>query len=235
MELILHAEKLTKNYLNKKALTGLNVSVEEGKILGLLGPNGSGKTTFMKIAAGLLKPTSGELTICGRKPGVETKALVAYLPDVNFLFKWMKIKDAIQFFKDFHGDFDTVKAKEMLHFMNLNEEDRVVSLSKGMSEKLYLTLTLSRRSKLYILDEPLGGIDPVAREKIMDAIIGNYREDSAMILSTHLVKDIERIFDRVIFISQGSILLEGDAEQLREDRKTSLDGLYREVFEACEN
>lgn len=231
METILKAEKLTKNYMNKKALAGVDITVDEGKIIGILGPNGSGKTTFMKIAAGILKPSSGEITICGKKPGIETKAMVSYLPDVNFLFKWMRIKDALNFFKDFHSDFDMEKAKEMLMFMKLNELDKVSNLSKGMTEKLYLTLTLSRKAKLYILDEPLGGIDPVAREKIMDAIISNYREDSSMIISTHLVKDIERIFDRTLFISEGNIIIEGDSEELREKHKLSLDGLYREVFQ----
>jgi ABC-2 type transport system ATP-binding protein len=233
VNIILKAEDIAKNYLGKKALDGLNVEIQEGKIIGILGPNGSGKTTFMKIAAGILRPTSGSMYICGEKPGIRTKAIVSYLPDINYLFKWMRIRDSINFFNDFYEDFDIKKAEEMLKFMKLSADDKITSLSKGMAEKLYLVLTLSRKAKLYILDEPLGGIDPVAREKIMEAIISNYREDSSIIISTHLVKDIERIFDEVLFISEGKIIIEGNAEKLREKHNKSLDELYREVFQEC--
>lgn len=231
MGTILKATNLTKSYYRKKGLDGFNLEIPEGKIIGLLGPNGSGKTTFIKIAAGILKNTAGEITIDGHVPGVYTKSIVAYLPDVNFLYKWMKIKDAIKFYKDMFQDFDEDKCKKLLEFMTLNEDDKVTALSKGMLEKLNLSLTLSRKAKLYILDEPLGGVDPVAREKIINAILDNYREDSSMIVTTHLVNDIERLFDDVAFIKEGKIVLEGNAEELRIEKGMSIDELYREVFQ----
>ncbi|WML33934.1 ABC transporter ATP-binding protein [Clostridium sp. OS1-26] len=230
MDTILKAVKLEKGYFNKKALDGLDLEIKKGKIVGLLGPNGSGKTTFLKIAAGLLRPTGGEILIDNHKPGVHTKSIVSYLPDKDYLFKWMKIKDAIQFFKDFYEDFDEKKAKELLEFMNLDINSKIPTLSKGMSEKLYLTLVLSRKAKLYILDEPLGGVDPTTREKILDAILNNYSEDSSIIITTHLVNDIERLFDDVAFISEGKIVLSGSAEELRNEKEMSIDQLYREVF-----
>ncbi|WP_434564907.1 ABC transporter ATP-binding protein [Thermoanaerobacterium thermosaccharolyticum] len=230
MGLILKTVNLTKNYYSKKALKGINIELEEGKILGLLGPNGSGKTTFIKIAAGILRPTSGEILIDGQEPGIYTKSIVSYLPDINYLYKWMRIRDAINFFKDFYADFDLEKSKRLLDFMTLDENDKVTSLSKGMLEKLHLALVLSRNAKLYIFDEPLGGIDPNTREKIIDAIINNIREDSSMIISTHLVRDIERLFDDVVFISDGEIILKGNAEELRMERNKSIDEIFREVY-----
>ena len=230
MDNILKAENLCKSYFNKKALQGANLTIQQGKIVGLLGPNGSGKTTFLKIAAGILHPSSGKLLIDGKEPGVYTKSIVSYLPDTEYLFKWMKIKDAVQYFKDFYSDFDEKKAFELLEFMKLDANSSVKSLSKGMKEKLKLTLVLSRKAKLYILDEPLGGVDPTAREKILDAIINNFSEDSSMIITTHLVNDIERIFDDVAFISDGEIVLQGNAEELRLSKNQSIDELYREVF-----
>lgn len=231
MDNILMAENLCKTYFNKKALQGVNLTIQQGKIVGLLGPNGSGKTTFLKIAAGILHPSSGQILIGGQKPGVYTKSIVSYLPDTEYLFKWMKIKDAVQYFKDFYSDFDEKKAFQLLEFMKLDGNSSIKSLSKGMNEKLKLTLVLSRRAKLYILDEPLGGVDPSAREKILDAIINNFSEDSSMIITTHLVNDIERIFDDVAFISEGEIVLQGNAEELRLNKNKSIDELYREVFQ----
>ncbi len=228
---VLEAENVSKSYLNKRALQGANLTIQQGKILGLLGPNGSGKTTFLKIAAGILHPSSGKLLIDGQKPGVYTKSIVSYLPDTEYLFKWMKIKDAVQYFKDFYSDFDEKKAFALLEFMKLDANSSVKSLSKGMKEKLKLTLVLSRKAKLYILDEPLGGVDPTAREKILDAIINNFSENSSMIITTHLVNDIERIFDEVAFISDGEIVLQGNAEELRLNKNKSIDELYREVFQ----
>lgn len=230
MDSILKASKLEKGYFNKKALNELDLEVKKGKILGLLGPNGSGKTTFLKIAAGILNQSSGEILIDGHKPGVNTKSIVSYLPDKDYLFKWMKINNAIEFFNDFYKDFDKNKAYELLEFMNLDKNSKVTALSKGMAEKLYLTLVLSRKAKLYILDEPLGGVDPTTREKILDAILNNYSEDSSMIITTHLVSDIERLFDEVAFISEGRIVLSGNAEELRIEKGMSIDELYREVF-----
>jgi ABC-2 type transport system ATP-binding protein len=231
MNNILKAEDLCKSYFTKKALQGANLTIQQGKIVGLLGPNGSGKTTFLKIAAGILHPSSGKLLIDGQEPGVYTKSIVSYLPDTEYFFKWMKIKDAVHYFKDFYSDFDEKKASELLEFMKLDANSSVKSLSKGMKEKLKLTLVLSRKAKLYILDEPLGGVDPTAREKILDAIINNFSENSSMIITTHLVNDIERIFDDVAFISDGKIVLQGNAEELRVSKNQSIDELYREVFQ----
>jgi ABC-2 type transport system ATP-binding protein len=231
MNNILKAENLHKSYFNKKALQGANLTIQRGKIVGLLGPNGSGKTTFLKIAAGILHPSSGQIMIDGQEPGVYTKSIVSYLPDTDYFFKWMKIKDAVQYFKDFYSDFDEKKASDLLEFMKLDENSSIKSLSKGMKEKLKLTLVLSRKAKLYILDEPLGGVDPTAREKILDAIINNFSEDSSMVITTHLVNDIERIFDDVAFISDGVIVLQGNAEELRMSKNKSIDELYREVFQ----
>lgn len=230
MGIILKTDNLTKKYYTKTALNGLNVSLEEGKILGLLGPNGSGKTTFIKIVAGLLKPTSGSITIKNEKPGIKTKAFVSYLPDTNFLYKWMKIKDAVGYFSDFYKDFDMEKCNDLLKFMHLNENDNISILSKGMIERLNLSLILARRAALYVFDEPLAGIDPSSRDKIIDAIINNYREESAMIISTHLVRDVERIFDDVVFIQDGGIILNGKAEQLRRERGMSIEEIFKEVF-----
>lgn len=230
MDIILKASNLEKSYFNKKALDGLDLEVKKGRIVGILGPNGSGKTTFLKIAAGLLSKTNGEILIDGHKPGVYTKSIVSYLPDKEYLFKWMKIKDAVDFFRDLYKDFDEDKCMKLLEFMNLDINSKVKTLSKGMTEKLYLTLVLSRKAKLYILDEPLGGVDPTTREKILDAILDNYSEDSSIIITTHLVNDIERLFDDVAFVSEGKVVLGGNAEELRNERGMSIDQLYREVF-----
>lgn len=230
MNLILESKDLQKKYFTKYALRGIDLTLEKGKVLGLLGPNGSGKTTFLKIVAGILTPSSGFINIDNHEPGVYTKSIVSYLPDRNFLYSWMKIKDALQFFKDFYADFDENKANELLEFMQLEKKLKVKSLSKGMMEKLNLSLILARRAKLYIIDEPIAGVDPVAREKILDAIIGNLSEDSSMIITTHLVKDIERIFDDIAFISDGEIIFTGNAEEIRMEKGKSIDELYREVF-----
>ncbi len=230
MDNILKSDGLCKSYLNKKALRGVDLEIVPGRIVGLLGPNGSGKTTFLKIAAGILHASSGKVLIDGQEPGVYTKSIVSYLPDNEYLLNWMKVKDAVNYFKDFYSDFDEKKAEELLVFMELDKNSTVKSLSKGMKEKLKLTLVLSRNAKLYILDEPLGGVDPTAREKILTAIVNNFSENSSMIITTHLVNDIERIFDDVAFISAGEIVLKGNAEELRMEREKSIDELYREVF-----
>lgn len=230
MDNILETESLSKSYYRNKALKEVTLNVKPGSVLGLLGPNGSGKTTFLKIIAGILNPSSGKILIDGHIPGVYTKGIVSYLPDNEYLLKWMKVKDAIKYFNDFYNDFDEKKAYDLLEFMKLDANSSVKSLSKGMKEKLKLTLVLSRKAKLYVLDEPLGGVDPVAREKILDTIIGSFNEESAMIITTHLVNDIERVFDEVAFISEGEIVLNGNAEELRTSRNKSIDELYREVF-----
>lgn len=230
MENIVEIKGLSKFYLNKKALNNLSLDLEKGKVVGILGPNGSGKTTLIKIITGILRQSKGEVLIDGEKPGVYTKSIVSYLPDRNFLYEWMSVDESINFYKDFYKDFDGNKAYELLNFMKLTRDSKISSLSKGMKEKLNLTLVLSRKAKLYILDEPIAGVDPVARDQILDAIIKNYNEDSTMIITTHLVRDIESIFDDVVFLKDGEVLLSGNAEKLREEKSMQIDDLYKEIF-----
>lgn len=230
MNNIIEIKGLTKSYLNKKALNNVSLDIEKGRVVGILGPNGSGKTTLIKILTGILRETKGEVLIDGSNPGVYTKSIVSYLPDRNFLYNWMSVEDAIIFYKDFYEDFDENKAYELLDFMKLDKKMKVSSLSKGMTEKLNLTLVLSRKAKLYILDEPIAGVDPVARDQILDAIIKNYNEDSTMIITTHLVRDMENIFDDVVFLREGEVYLKGNAESLREEKGMQIDALYKEIF-----
>lgn len=230
MEKALEVKNLNKRYGDKNAINDVSFSIDNGKIVGLLGPNGSGKTTFIKMVVGLLKKNSGEILIDGTKVGVETKALVSYLPDKDFLYKWMRIKDAIQFFVDFYDDFDEKKCEELLLLMKLDKNQKIKTLSKGMLEKLNLTLVLSRNAKLYILDEPIAGVDPVAREKILNAIINNFSGEGSMLITTHLVRDIEKLFDEVLFIKEGQIVEQGNAEDLRMKNKMSIDEIFRDIF-----
>lgn len=230
MNNIVEIKNLTKKYSNKVALNNISLSIEEGKVVGILGPNGSGKTTLIKILTGLLRQTSGEVLIDGHKIGVHTKRVVSYLPDRNFLYKWMKIKDALDFFKDFYSDFDEAKFEELLEFMKLDKNMKIDTLSKGMHEKLNLSLVLSRNAKLYVLDEPIAGVDPVARDQILNAIINNYNEKSSMIITTHLVRDMENILDEVVFLKEGNVILQGSAEDLREERGKQIDDIYKEIF-----
>lgn len=227
---IIEIKNLSKIYGNKKALDNLNLDIEKGKVIGILGPNGSGKTTLIKILTGLLRQSKGEVLIDNKEPGVYTKSIVSYLPDRNFLYNWMNIQDAINFYKDFYEDFDEEKSYKLLDFMKLDRNMKIDSLSKGMHEKLNLTLVLSRNAKVYILDEPIAGVDPVARDQILDAIIENYNQDSTMIITTHLVRDMENIFDDVAFLRDGVIELIGSAEELREERSMQIDDLYKEIF-----
>ena len=230
MKNIVEIKNLTKKYSNKIALNNISLNIEEGKVVGILGPNGSGKTTLIKILTGLLRQTSGEVLIDGHKIGVYTKRVVSYLPDRNFLYKWMKIKDALDFFKDFYSDFDEAKFEELLEFMKLDKNMKIDTLSKGMHEKLNLSLVLSRNAKLYVLDEPIAGVDPVARDQILNAIINNYNEKSSMLITTHLVRDMENILDEVVFLKEGNVILQGGAEDLREERGKQIDDIYKEIF-----
>ena len=230
MEQILKVTQLSKYFYQKKALDKVDINIEKGKIYGILGPNGGGKSTFLKIAAGLLKPSQGEITIDNERPGVYTKSIVSYLPETNYLYKWMKIKDALSFFKDLYTDFDTERARESLKFMELEEEEKVTSLSKGMMGRLKLTLVLSRKAKLYLLDEPLNGIDPISREKIITSILDSYSEKTSILICSHLIYYIEKLLDYVFFLSEGRIILSGDAEELRNKRRMSIDKLFQEVF-----
>lgn len=230
MNNIIEIKGLSKSYINKKALDNLDLEIEKGKVIGILGPNGSGKTTLIKLLTGLLRQSKGEILIDGRSPGVYTKSIVSYLPDRNFLFKWMKIEDAINLYEDFYEDFQREKAYELLEFMGLEKNMKIPSLSKGMHEKLNLTLVLSRKAKVYILDEPIAGVDPVARDQILNAIIENYNEESTMLITTHLVRDMENIFDEVIFLKEGKVEIRGNAEKLREERNMQIDEIYKEIF-----
>ena len=231
MNNIIEIKGLTKSYFNKKALDNISINMEKGKVIGILGPNGSGKTTIIKIITGILRGSEGEVLIDGEKPGVYTKSIISYLPDRNFLYNWMDIQDAINLYKDFYEDFDENKAYDLLEFMKLKGDMKITTLSKGMSEKLNLTLVLSRNAKVYVLDEPIAGVDPVARDQILDAIIKNYNEDSTMIITTHLVRDMENIFDDVIFLKEGKIHSIGNAEILREENNMQIDDLYKKIFE----
>ncbi len=230
MSIILETRDIRKNYFNKTALRGISLNLESGRILGLAGPNGSGKTSFLKILAGLLKPTGGTFSVAGKPNGYETKKAVSFLPDRNTLYPWMKAIDAIDFYTDFFEDFDRNKAMDMLSFMKLEKSEPVKGMSKGMTEKLNLVLAFSRRASLFLLDEPLGGIDPVARERIVSTIIKTWTEDSAIIISTHLLSDVEQLFNDVAFIDSGELLLMKDAETLRSERGKSITQLYIDIF-----
>ena len=230
MEKILEINNLNKKYFSKQALSDVNLSLEKGRILGLMGPNGSGKTTLLKIIAGLQHANSGNVKVCEKNIGIETKKLVSFLPDKNVLYPHMKAIDAINFYHNYFMDFDLKKAIDMLDFMKLDKNEKVSAMSKGMIEKLNLILTFSRDARLFVLDEPLGGVDPVARERIISTIIKTYNEDSSIIISTHLVNDVENIFDDVCFIGKGKIILNGSAEDLRLEKGVSIDKLYIQTF-----
>ena len=229
-ENILECRNLVKSYGNKLALEGIDLSMKRGRIVGLLGPNGSGKSTLIKLANGLLTPTSGELLINGNKPGIETKKIVSYLPERTYLADWMKVSDIINFFKDFYEDFNVEKAYDMLSKLNINADDKLKTMSKGTKEKVQLILVMSREAELYFLDEPIAGVDPAARDYILNTIISNYNENATVVISTHLISDIEQILDDVIFISYGKIYLSKSVDEIREEEGKSVDALFREVF-----
>ncbi|MCL6603521.1 MAG: ABC transporter ATP-binding protein [Paenibacillus sp.] len=233
MENIIQVHEVTKKYRSKHALRGVSFELGAGKITGLLGSNGSGKSTLMKIIAGLIQPTSGTVTVLGTPVGLESKAVVSFMPDRPLTESWMKVSDALQFYRDFYADFDNEKALRMLDFMKLRASDSVNSLSKGMNERLQLTLALSRKARLYLLDEPIGGVDPVARARILDALVEFYEEDSTILISTHLVTDIERIFDDVIFIKEGEIVMHREVEDIRLQQGKSIIEMFREVYAEC--
>ncbi|HHT87830.1 MAG TPA: ABC transporter ATP-binding protein [Clostridiales bacterium] len=230
MSVILECKSLTKKFGSTTALFNVNLSLERGKIIGLLGPNGSGKTTLIKIINGLLVPDTGSIKIAGMNPGVESKKIVSYLPEKTYLPDWMKVSEAISFFKDFYGDFEEKRAYDMLHRLNLDPTKRLKTLSKGTKEKVQLILVMSRRANLYCLDEPIGGVDPAARDYILNTIITNYDENATVIISTHLIADIENVLDEVVFIKEGSLVLHAPVDEIREKEGKSIDSLFREVF-----
>lgn len=230
MSTLLECKNLSKRYGYQVAIDHINLSLESGHIIGLLGPNGSGKTTLIKMINGLLTPSSGELSINGNPVGPESKKIVSYLPDHTYLNMNQPVRDIIAFFKDFYADFDEARAYDMLQKLNINPDDRLKTMSKGTKEKVQLILVMSRKAKLYVLDEPIAGVDPAARDYILNVILSNYEPDATILISTHLIADIENILDEVIFIQNGQIRLTASVDDIRSEQGKSVDALFREVF-----
>lgn len=230
MEKILETKGLCKNFGTTRALQSVDLSLEPGKIIGLLGPNGSGKTTLIKLANGLIRPTEGTILINGLPPGTESKKTVSYLPDKNYFDQWMKVKDCISLFEDFYEDFDKPKAISLMESLGIDISKTFRTLSKGTKEKVQLALVMSRKAKLYLLDEPIGGVDPAARDLILNTIIKNYNEEGTVLISTHLIQDIEKVLDGVIFIKEGMIERVSSVDDIREKEGKSVDAVFREVF-----
>jgi ABC-2 type transport system ATP-binding protein len=230
MSNVVEIKNLSKSYGKKEIIKDMNLDIPKGKIVGLLGPNGSGKSTMIKLINGLLNPNSGEVLINGLNPCVETKNMISYLPERTYLNDWMKVIDILGFFDDFYVDFDLEKAKEMIKSLDININEKLKTMSKGTKEKVQLILVMSRKTNLYILDEPIGGVDPAARTYILKTIIKNYSEDSTLLIATHLISEIESICDEVIFISKGNIVLQGDVDEIRQEKGKSIDALFREEF-----
>ena len=227
---LLEIKKLNKSFDNKEILKNINLKIKHGRIVGLLGKNGAGKTTIIKLINDLLTPTSGEILVNGKKIGVETKKITSYLPERTYLNKQMKVSEVLSFFNDFYDNFDIEKAKKLLIDLDLDINQNLSKMSKGMQEKVQLVLVMSRNADLYILDEPLGGVDPATRDYILDTILSNFSENASVIISTHLISDIERILDDVIFIDKGKIILQEDADKLRNKEKASIDEIFRRMF-----
>jgi ABC-2 type transport system ATP-binding protein len=228
---LLLCEHLTKKYTKTTlALDGVNLSVSSGRVVGLLGPNGSGKTTLLKLVSGLLTPTSGTITVDGLSVGTQTKSLISYMPDGVYLYEWMSVKQLLGFYADFYSDFSTEIANGMLSQLHIDPSAKLKTLSKGNKEKTQLVLTMSRRAKLYLLDEPIGGVDPAARDTILDTILNNHPSDATVIISTHLISDIEQVLDDVIFIRDGQVTLSSSADELRDKEGKSVDQVFREVY-----
>ena len=227
---LLECNGLTKKYGHIVALEDVTFRVEPGRIIGLLGPNGSGKTTLMKLANGLLTPTSGTLTICGAAPGKESHAVVSYLPERTSIPLWMTAEQLMDFYQDFYQDFRRAAAEEMLAHLKIQPKQRIKQMSKGTREKVQLIMVMSRAAKLYLLDEPIGGVDPATRDYILSTIIGNYEPEATVVISTHLISDVEKILDEAIFVHQGRVVLQTSVDQIREEKGMSVDALFREVF-----
>ena len=230
MSVIMECSALSKRFGSKSALDSIDLTLESGRIIGLLGPNGSGKSTLIKLANGLLTPSSGTVLIDGMAPGRETKAVVSYLPERSVLPDWMTTRDAVNFYADFYQDFDRAKALNMIGALGLEERQRIKTMSKGTREKLHLILVMSRAAKLYLLDEPIGGVDPATRDYILRTIIGGYREDATVVISTHLIADVEPVLDEAVFLRQGHSELHESVDDIRANRGMSVDALFREVF-----
>ena len=227
---ILECRNLSKRYGQVPALEQVNLTLEPGKIVGLLGPNGSGKTTLIKLANGLLPWDSGELRIDGKAPGPDTKTMVSYLPERTYLSDWMTARQTLDFFQDFYPDFRRSTAQEMLGRLNIQQNQKIRSMSKGTREKVQLILVMSRAAKLYLLDEPIGGVDPATRDYILSTIIGSYNPQATVVISTHLIADVEQVLDEAVFINQGQIVLHKTVDEIRQEQGRSVDQLFREVF-----
>lgn len=230
MSVLLECKNLTKRFGRVEAISNLTVTMGSGRIIGLLGPNGSGKTTLIKMINGLLTPTSGEIYIQGEKPGAAVHGMVSYLPDKNYLNKRQKVRQVLDFFEDFYEDFNRKKAEGMLWDLGIEDDTTLKHMSKGTLEKMQLILVMSREARLYVLDEPIAGVDPAAREYILQTILSNYNQDATILISTHLIADIEQILDDAIFIKQGRIELFAPVDLIREKEGKSVDALFREVF-----
>ena len=227
---LLECKDLCKSFDNRVILDNVNIKIERGKIVGLLGKNGQGKTTLIKLINDLLTPTSGEVLINGKKPSIESKKIISYLPERTYFDKSMKVSDIIKYFKEFYDNFNEEKALKLLDDLELDKNLRLAKMSKGMQEKVELILVMSREADLYILDEPLGGVDPATRDYILDTILSNFKDGASVIISTHLIADIERILDEVIFIDKGKIILTGDADTIRKKEEASIDDIFRRSF-----
>ena len=228
MELpVLEIKNVHKKYLSHSVLEGVGFSIPRGKIVGLLGPNGCGKTTILKLISGLLQLDKGEIRINGICPGQQTKSMISYLPERSYLNDWMKISDILNLF---YADFDRERAEQMLTDLKISKEEKLKTMSKGTKEKVQLILVMSRRASLYLLDEPIGGVDPATREYILHTILKNFDENSSILITTHLIQDVETIFDQVLFLNQGKIVIDGEVDEIREKYGKSIDGLFREVF-----
>ena len=227
---ILTCKGLSKRFGGTQALDQVDLSIEPGRIVGLLGPNGSGKTTLIKLANGLLTPSEGEIRVCGLVPGKESHACVSYLPERTAIPTWMTTTQLLDFYQDFYADFRRDAAEEMLSHLNIPPKQLIKQMSKGTREKVQLIMVMSRAAKLYLLDEPIGGVDPATRDYILSTIIGNYNPEAAVVISTHLISDVEKVLDEVIFINQGRMVLQASVDQIREEKGMSVDELFREVF-----
>ena len=227
---ILTCKGLSKRFGGTQALDQVDITIEPGRIVGLLGPNGSGKTTLIKLANGLLTPSEGEIRVCGLAPGNESHACVSYLPERTSIPTWMTTNQLLDFYQDFYADFRRDAAEEMLQHLNIQPKQQIKQMSKGTREKVQLIVTMSRAAKLYLLDEPIGGVDPATRDYILSTIISNYNPEAAVVISTHLISDVEKVLDDVIFINQGRVMLQSSVDQIREEKGMSVDELFREVF-----
>ena len=227
---VIQCTGLTRSYGTLRALDNVNLAVGRGKIVGLLGPNGSGKTTLIKLLCGLIQPTDGSILIDGQAPGVYTKSIVSYLPDRMYFADWMRTCDLLDFFSDFYSDFNRNKAESMCGALQISQKARIKTMSKGTKEKLQLIVVMSRRAQLYLLDEPIAGVDPAARDYILDTILGNYNPAGTVLISTHLISDVEKVLDEVIFLKNGQVVRQDSVDNLREQEGKSVDALFREVF-----